>query len=202
MEMTWNDAVPFYPGPKQLSSLKNEAILWVDVETTGDLPETDELLEIGAMVTDLSGTPISQGFEALVHVRNIAEVISRTSTTVYDLHERSGLWLDLWSKKCAELEQIEEEILKWLDDAVDSDTVLYFGGNSITLDRNFVRLNLPKFYQRFSHRSIDVTSLSIALQSNTEVGPFRKAKAHRALLDVEDSVLEYRYYLQAVRQFA
>lgn len=200
--MIWNDAMPFYPGQKKPSSLKSEAILWVDVETTGDLPETDELLEIGALVTDLSGAPISQGFEALVHVRNISEVISRTSPTVYDLHERSGLWLDLWNKKCTELEQIEEEILKWLDNVVDRDTVLYFGGNSITLDRNFVRLNLPKFYQRFSHRSIDVTSLSIALQSNTEVGPFHKAKAHRALLDVEDSVLEYRYYLQAVRQFA
>ena len=201
--MIWNDAaVPFYLGETPVSVKSSEAILWVDVETTGDLPETDELLEIGAMVTDLSGVPISQGFEALVHVSNISEVISRTSATVYDLHERSGLWLDLWNKKCAELGQIEEEIIKWLDNVVSPETVLYFGGNSITLDRNFVRLNLPKFYQRFSHRSIDVTSLSIALQSNTEVGPFRKAKAHRALLDVEDSVLEYRYYLQAVRQFA
>lgn len=176
-----------------------ETIIWIDVETSGPTPETDELLEIGALITDLSGNVVSDTFESLVHVPNLPVVLAKTSHDVLDIHEESGLWFDLWNRKSFEPLIIESELINWLDESVNEDTILYFGGNSITLDRNFVRLNLPNFYKRISHRSVDVTSLSIALQSNTYVGPFKKQKAHRALLDAKDSLIEYRYYLHCMK---
>jgi len=188
-----------YPDTFNTKTELAEAIIWIDVETSGESPETDELLEIGACITDLSGRNIGNNFESLVTLSNLPEVLSKTSQNVINIHEKSGLWFDLWNKKTFDVHQIECSIIEWLETHVDTETVLYFGGNSITLDRNFVRLNLPNFYRKISHRSIDVTSLSIALQSNTLVGPYKKQKAHRALLDAQDSVLEYRYYLSCVK---
>lgn len=177
--------------------LKNSpAIIWIDVETTGNTPETDKLLEVAACITDLSGNLLHiESFESLVHIPNLKAVMSETSQEIIMMHEKSGLWTDLWTKKASSLSNIEISMLQWIEQVVGKDTVLYFGGNSITLDRNFVRMNLGKVYQRISHRSVDVTSLSIVFQSNSDVGPFRKEKAHRALLDAKDSIAEYRYYL-------
>lgn len=175
---------------------EDSAIIWIDVETTGDTPETDKLLEIAACITDLSGNILHLNtFESLIHIPNLKTVLSETSPEIVRMHEQSGLWTDLWTKEAFSLTYVERELLYWINQIVDQDTVLYFGGNSITLDRNFVRLNLGKVYQRISHRSIDVTSLSIVFQSNAEVGPYKKKKDHRALPDTMDSITEYRYYL-------
>lgn len=177
----------------------DEAIVWIDVETSGDSPETDELLEVGAVITDLAGNLIANEYESLIHVPNLTTILEKTKSNILDMHEKSGLWFDLWNKETFEINQIESSMFQWISDSVNTNTILYFGGNSITLDRNFIRLNLPAVYKRISHRSIDVTSLSIALQSNIYINPFKKQKAHRALLDAKDSVVEYRYYLNSIR---
>lgn len=184
------------------SSNCESAIVWIDVETTGDTPETDHLLEIGASITDLSGAPLHfHDFEALVHIPDLKKALMSTASDIVVMHEKSGLWNDLWNKEAHSLPKVETMMLDWINAIVDEKTILYFGGNSITLDRNFVRMNLGKVYQRISHRSVDVTSLSIAFQSNTEIGPYKKNKAHRALSDAQDSVEEYRYYLRHMERF-
>lgn len=176
--------------------VQEEAIIWIDVETTGNIPETDKLLEIAACITDLSGNLLHMiNFESLIHIPDLKSTLSETSSEIVLMHEKSGLWTDLWTKKAFTLSTVENDMLQWIDQIIGKNTVLYFGGNSITLDRNFVRMNLGKVYQRISHRSVDVTSLSIVFQSNAEVLPYRKEKAHRALPDIKDSVREYRYYL-------
>lgn len=180
--------------------VSEEAIVWIDVETTGPSPERDELLEVGAHITDLSGNSISDGYQSLVHVPSLPSIFSKTSPNVIEIHEKSGLWNDLWEKESQSLSVLEADFLMWLDQYTCEGSVLYFGGNSITLDRNFLRLNLPEFYKRISHRSVDVTSLSIVFQSNSDVGPYQKEKAHRALLDVQDSIREYNYYLRHMKK--
>lgn len=49
--MTISRADVFYN--KKLNRKKKEYIIWCDVETTGVVAFNDELLEIGALVTDM-----------------------------------------------------------------------------------------------------------------------------------------------------
>lgn len=177
-----------------------EYVAWIDVETTGTDPESDYLLEVGAVVTDLHGKIIGNTFEALVSVPNLSSVIAQTSEVVCLMHEKSKLWLDLWTKEVKSLECVDKKISDWLSFSVaEEDATVYFGGNSITLDRNFVKRNLPGFYKKLSYRSIDVTSLSIAIQSNTNNLGYEKSKDHRALSDAIDSAREYLHYINFLK---
>lgn len=175
-----------------------EAIVWIDAEFSGTSPQADELLEIAAIVTDLSGNTIGYPFEALFGVTNLSEVISRSSEIVRDMHDKSGLWFDLWSKNSDNFQKVEERMLEWLSDQVSDDVTLYFGGNSITKDRNYVEIHLPLVYSRISHQSVDVTSLAIALKANSKASSFSKEHRHRALSDIHESVQEYRHYVKFV----
>lgn len=177
-----------------------ELIIWIDVETSGTIPEINELLEIAAVITDMSGNVVGNPFESLVNVHNLSEVISSSAPNVQTMHDKSGLWNDLWSKNTKSISEIENALIRWVYDTVDNDAILYFGGNSITLDRNFVRLNFGNFYRMISYRSIDVTSISIAVQCNSDIRGFQKGNCHRALADVFDSIEEFKYYLSIFRE--
>lgn len=174
----------------------DEAIIWADVETSGTNPETDVLLEVGMVITDMSGKTISGFWEILFEIRNLSKVIQTADAHVQKIHEHSGLWMDLWSKETMNYHEADQLLFEKICRTIPETTSLYFGGNSINLDRNFMRIYLPKTYSKISYRSVDVTSLSIALQSNTNIPGFEKGKEHRALKDALDSLEEYRHYLK------
>lgn len=177
--------------------MKNEKIVWIDIETSGLDPEQDKILEIAAIITDMKGNKTSDSFSSLVHVDNFSQVINQSSDFAKKAHEKSGLWAELWNNKTPSISEVEEKIIEWLTKNTQDDTVLYFGGNSIFLDRAFTKNYMPKFYRKITHRSIDVTSISLTVRSNRTNTPwFPKNQNHRALQDINDSINEYKYYLK------
>lgn len=177
----------------------SSVIAWIDVESGGTSPEIDPLLEFAALVTDMEGNALGNSYSSLVETKNLPEIISGTSEYVRNMHSKSGLWSDLWARNQKPVSVVESEALEWLEGITTPDTVVYFGGNSINLDRRFLQVHMPDFYERISHRSIDVTSVSIFLQSNAEASPYSKGKSHRALEDALDSVEEYKHYRRWIR---
>lgn len=177
-----------------------EFIAWIDVETTGLQIEHDRLLEISCLVTDMKGISHSEIFNRLITHSDLGRAISETEPSVRDMHEKSGLWEDLWRLESRPLETVSKDFADFLRPY--STGVIYFGGNSITLDRAFVRMNLPEGYQMISHRSVDVTSLSLALVRNHLVEDVqqRSTSKHRATSDILNSVEEYRYYLRQLAE--
>lgn len=176
-----------------------EAIIWIDAEFSGTQPQADELLEIAAIITDLSGKQIGFPFVSLFDVPNLSKTIARSSDLVKEMHDKSGLWFDLWSSETANFKTAQSNLLDWIKALVSDETVLYFGGNSITKDRNFVEVNLPEVYERISHQSVDVTSLAITLKANASASSFSKDHKHRALSDVRESIDEYLYYVNFIK---
>lgn len=176
---------------------KDDLILWIDVEVNDPDPEIGELLEIGVIVTDISGNEIGNEYHALFKTE-IGEILAATNDEVLKMHEESGLWKDLWLSDTTTLEKADEELGLMMKSIMEEypRSRFYFGGNSITLDRSFIRLFLPKFYDKLSFRSIDVTSISLAVQGNSEIDGYRKTTRHRALEDAKDSLREYRHYLE------
>lgn len=179
-----------------------EAIIWIDAEFSGTSPQSDELLEIAAIITDLNGEQLGSHFETLFEVANLSRVISRSSDLVKAMHDKSGLWFDLWTAETENFQTTQTNFLSWIDQNVDPETTLYFGGNSITRDRNFVEINLPKVYERISHQSVDVTSLAITLKATVSARGFSKDYKHRALADVRESIGEYLHYVNFVKSLA
>lgn len=177
-----------------------EAIVWIDSEFSGTSPQADKLLEIAGVITTLEGHAIGFPFEALFEVQHLPEIIENVEGIVRDMHDKSGLWFDLWNGNTESISAIETKMIHWISETVSDKTVLYFGGNSITKDRNFVEVNLPRVYSRISHQSVDVTSLAIALKANARVSSYSKDHPHRALADVRESVEEYRYYMDFIRK--
>lgn len=176
--------------------MSSEIIAWIDVESGGKSPEADPLLEFAAHLTDLQGNSLGSSYSALLQTKNLAEIISGTSESIKTMHMRSGLWQDLWSNSQKPVTLVEKEAIDWLQSLSSSDSIIYFGGNSINLDRRFLEVHMTEFYKLISHRSVDVTSLSLFLQANVCAPPFQKGKAHRALPDVMDSIDEYRHYIK------
>jgi oligoribonuclease len=179
-----------------------EAIIWIDAEFSGTSPQADELLEIAAIITDLNGKQKGQPFESLFDVANLSKVISSSSDLVKEMHDKSGLWYALWSSNTESFRTVQSNLLAWIENIVSEETVLYFGGNSITKDRNFVEVNLPEVYERISHQSVDVTSLAITLKATAKASSFSKEHKHRALADVKESIGEYLHYVNFVKSLA
>jgi oligoribonuclease len=176
------------------STHKNQYIAWIDVETSGTSVELNELLEVAAILTNMDGTVVGQPCETLIQVSNLSHVIATADPMIQVMHNQSGLWHDLWHKPSIKNHKADVLFTRWLQNLVDEKATVYFGGNTIVLDRNFLSFHLPRFYQHLSHRSIDVTSLSLAIQSNAGVLGYEKGKKHRALMDAQDSLREYKYY--------
>ena len=187
---------------KKLNREKKEYIIWCDVETTGVVAFNDELLEIGALVTDMAGNKVGEGFTQVVQVADMKATVDKCDDYVQNMHTKNGLFEDLWYGGLP-LSKIEDLFIQWLKETVpeydgnfDKNLVFYFGGRSITLDRNFLYANTPRIFNVFSHQSIDLTSVSIMLERNIanidKSVFFVEDTAHRALKDSEDCAEQYK----------
>lgn len=174
-------------------------IAWVDVEANGISPEVCSLLEVAVALTDFNGEFLAEPYSALVAIHDISRVMAESQDGAKEIHEQSGLWNDLWTSTGKPTDLIDSELASLLKQSANDKTIL-FGGNSPSLDRRFAELYLPTFYRKMSHRSVDVTTLSLVLQESNTAPMFRKEGKHRALPDVLDSIEEYRHYLSFVKE--
>lgn len=193
---------------KKLNREKKEYIIWCDVETTGVVAFNDELLEIGALVTDMAGNKVGEGFTQVVQVADMKATVDKCDDYVQNMHTKNGLFEDLWYGGLP-LSKIEDLFIQWLKETVpeydgnfDKNLVFYFGGRSITLDRNFLYANTPRIFNVFSHQSIDLTSVSIMLERNVanidKSVFFVEDTAHRALKDSEDCAEQYKSIIKTL----
>lgn len=177
---------------------RREVICWMDTEFSGPDPNHDAILEVAGLLTDTDGNVISDSYHALLRVQNLPQVIEDAGIHVQKMHEKSGLWEDLWCDNALTTTAVDNAMCAWLMQFTDAEDIKYLGGNTVTLDRNHIAAAFPKFYQKLSYRSIDATSLAIFLRLHMNGGQhpvYRKAPKHRALSDVQDSIAEYQYYV-------
>ncbi len=171
-------------------------IAWTDVESGGTAPEIDSLLEVAVVFTDFSGNLLAEPYTSLVTVKNVHKTMREADPIVQAMHDTSGLWGDLWSEKSKSSDEIDRELYEIITAIGGNQDIIYFGGNSPILDRRYAELYFPSFYERISHMTVDVTTLSLVLQDAGDAKMFHKRGEHRALPDVLDSIDEYRHYIK------
>ncbi|WP_313565890.1 oligoribonuclease [Mobilicoccus sp.] len=174
-----------------------DRIIWIDCEMTGLDLEHDALIEVAALVTDYELTPLGEGIDVVV--RPPAEALAQMGDFVRAMHTDSGL-LPLLEGGVT-MEEAEATVLAYVREHAPAAGKSPLGGNSVGTDRSFLARDMPELAGYLHHRNIDVSSIK-ELARRWYPRAFhhspRKNGGHRALADIKDSLVELRYYRDAV----
>ncbi len=174
--------------------MTDAGIAWLDVETTGIKAEEENLLQVACIVTDLDLNILDAGgFNKYVYYPEaVVEILkTRTNPYVLDMHMKTGLWDSL--PDGTPLSAIDEDLLSYIKSFFPDMRTAWLGGNSITLDRNFINLFLPKVGEHLHYRSVDVTSWAGPAQWWRKGLQYHKKTLHDAFSDITESIDELKF---------
>jgi oligoribonuclease len=181
--------------------LRKDLLIWVDLETTGlDIADKltgaqyHKILEIGIHITDSKFNIIDEGFEVVIH-HDVEEAKALTNDYVRNMHISSGLW-ERVEASTVSLAEAEDMILAYLAKYNVAPKASPICGNSVSLDRNFIVAQMPKFADHLHYSILDVSTLgNIVWRLKPEIGAkVVKTKQHNALIDIKESIAEYKTY--------
>jgi len=167
-------------------------LIWIDLEMTGLIPETDVIIEIATVVTDANLNVIDEGPSLAIHQSK--ELIDRMDEWNTKQHNISGLVKRVMESKIT-VTEAESQTLEFLSKHVDSG-VSPMCGNSICQDRRFLSNYMPNLEKFFHYRHIDVSTLKeLAVRWKPDIlsSSYKKSR-HLALSDIYDSIDELKYY--------
>lgn len=178
-----------------------EPFVWIDLETTDLEPESEQILEVGLIVTDQEYNPLDV-FTSLVEPKLDPETLRRfVSPFVREMHDKSGLWDQLGTIPpfSARPAQVESKAIQWLERimAEHEFTKPPLCGSSVGFDRGFLKVHMPTLEGYFHYRNIDVSTIKeLCRRRKPEVLESLPAKAerHRAYPDLLDTIGEMKHY--------
>lgn len=109
---------------------------------------------------------------------------------------QTGLWEECKKSTVTE-QQAEDSVLNFLYENGVTQSSSPLAGNSVYMDRMFMREYMPRIDQHLSYRIIDVTTIKeLCKRWNSSV--FAKVppkkNVHRGLDDIKESITELKYY--------
>jgi oligoribonuclease len=158
-------------------------LYWLDLETTGLHPETDKILEVAIYKATLED-PFNLQF-VYEKVLNFTQA-DTLNDFVKDMHTKNGL-LEACLRSSDNIELVQNDLLNLIPTSEDRKSMPVLAGSSIHFDASFIKLHMPTLYSRFSHRQYDVSAIKLFCQS-LGMSEFKKAEAHRAKDDIQESV--------------
>ncbi len=172
--------------------MRDNNLVWIDLEMTGLSPDTDLIIEIASIVTDSELTILDEGpviaiKQPLVRLAQMNEWNTRT-------HTESGLVNRVKASTIGTTEA-ERMTLKFIRGFVRGNHSPLCG-NSICQDRRFLARHMPKLEAYLHYRNLDVSSIKeLAKRWRPELTEgFSKRNTHRALDDIRESIEELKYY--------
>lgn len=169
-------------------------LLWLDMEMTGLDPEACVILEVAAIATDPELRPLGVFDEV---VRQPDDALAAMDDWNTKTHTASGLVARVPDGK--ELEDVESDLLGFVDAHFDRQSPIVLCGNSIGQDRKFIDRYMQRLAKRLHYRMIDVSSFKEMLGRRFGV-EFKKTQRHRALDDIKESIAEMNHYLEMFRR--
>ena len=169
-----------------------DCLIWIDLEMTGLVPETDRIIEIATVVTNADLELLAEG--PVIAVRQAEAALAAMDAWNTRTHGESGLTGRVRASQ--------------YDDAAAERATLAFlaqhtaagqspmCGNGVCQDRRFLARWMPELERYFHYRNIDVSTLKeLARRWAPEVlAGVAKESRHTALADVHESIAELRHY--------
>jgi oligoribonuclease len=173
-------------------------LIWIDMEMTGLVPDTDRIIEIAMLVTDSQLSLVAEG--PVLVVRQPAEVLEAMDAWNKSVHGKSGL-IDKVKASTLDEAAAEREAIAFLAQHVPAG-VSPMCGNSICQDRRFLARWMPKLEAFFLYRNLDVSTLKELVkrwkpEAIKEMMKLKQGK-HEALADIYESIEELKFYRKAV----
>lgn len=179
---------------------KRKYYLWVDTETAGFLYDEQgnmlpgQLMELSAILTD---TRFHQIFKKNWILRFDNNMVKAMKSETLDLLTNNDLIHDCKLSKFTETE-VDNELYDLITQYTKAKDKIMLAGNSVYCDKEVIRRNCPKVFERLYYRIFDVSSVKeLLLQVDKHVvynAQNRKKYLHRALPDIEESLDEIRDY--------
>src|SRR5471030_1038293 len=177
------------PAPQRPNEMN---LVWVDMEMTGLEPDTDRIIEVAVVVTDMHLNVLAEGPVFAIHQSD--ETLDKMDAWNKGTHGRSGLIERVKASTVTDA-QAEEELIKFMKQWVPKGKAPMCG-NTIGQDRRFMVRYMPKLEAYFHYRNIDVSTLKeLCKRWKPEiVGGFKKHQKHTAMADIIESIDELKYY--------
>jgi oligoribonuclease len=171
-------------------------LIWIDMEMSGLVPDTDRILEIALLVSDAQLNVVATGPVLVVHQPD--EVLAAMDAWNTGVHGKSGL---VDKVKASRLDEaaVEAQMLAFLAEHVPTGTSPMCG-NSICQDRRFLARWMPRLEAWFHYRNLDVSTLKeLVKRWQPELAKgLKKEGRHEALADILDSIEELKYYRKSI----
>jgi oligoribonuclease len=169
-------------------------LAWMDLEMTGLDPDRHVIVEIATLITDDNLELVAEGPDIVIH--QPSDALERMDDFVRDMHTRSGL-LALIEASTVTAEQAAAETLAFLRTHITEPRSVPLCGNSIGTDRRFLAKWFPEIEDYLHYRSVDVSTIKELTKRwypAALTGAPKKARGHRALDDIRESLTELRFY--------
>lgn len=185
----------FNKKPETTNAELFKPLVWIDCEMTGLDHHKDRIIEICCIITDGDYKIVDDNcFESVIHCDS--QVMNSMNDWCIEHHGSSGL-----TKKVLEsdktLEQVEQDLLKFIQKYIPTPNVGVLAGNSVHMDRLFMLKDFPKVINHLFYRLIDVsTIMEISFRHNQDLATVapRKEKAHTAKSDILESIEQLQWY--------
>ena len=177
--------------PLTLAS-SDQNLVWIDLEMTGLSPFTDRIIEIAVVVTDAQLTQRVEGPVFAIHQSDA--VLDGMDSWNKGTHGRSGLIARVQASTVDEA-NAQAQVIAWLKAYVPKGKSPMCG-NSICQDRRFLAKDMPVLEDFFHYRNLDVSTLKELAKrwKPSALEGFKKAQAHTALADINESIEELMHY--------
>lgn len=167
-------------------------LIWLDMEMTGLLPDSDKIIELAVVVTDAELNVLAESPVLVIHQTDA--VLDGMDAWNKGTHGRSGL-IEKVKLSTTDEDAATLLMITFLKNFVSSGKSPMCG-NSICQDRRFMARYMPELESFFHYRNLDVSVLKeLARRWKPAILPgFKKHSKHEALADIYESIDELKYY--------
>ncbi len=176
--------------------LHEDNLIWIDLEMTGLIPETDVIIEIATLVTDSQLNILAEGPVIAVHQDD--RVLSGMDEWNTRQHGKSGLTQRVRESGIDNM-AAEQQTIAFLEKYVPRGKSPICG-NSICQDRRFLARHMPKLEAYFHYRNLDVSTIKELTRrwAPDIMKQYHKDSKHLAMDDIKDSIEELKFYREKV----
>lgn len=178
------------------SNSSTDRLLWVDLEMTGLQPTRDVILEVAAIVTDWDFNEIARYESGVGQDAIVTEQLLDNNPFYVKMKENKAVLLEL-AKNSPPSAVIESQLVAFVKEHCGTARPVILAGNSIHMDRQFIRAQWPLLEQLLHYRMLDVTAWKLVFETKYNL-KHEKKEAHRALGDIRESIDELKRYLEHV----